>query len=410
MKFILFFIMCLAYLPLFFLTDNNELILVEDEFNKDESISEDTNENEPATIFEATNEWQEVENRVLPRGLHVRINLETGKKEAKLLESSSKLDIHSRITTNYQMLENDVSKPSAESLKRLNDFKDISKSNSIKYKNIKEIKENGVEITSENTLLQEAMNRYLNEKEEKSKLAQLTDIEYYVHSIDLANNLFQSGGLSKLIQDFNRTNSADVKLAILSVIGAAVQGNIQLKSELYKMDFLRHIVVLLDTAKEIPLLRKCLLVLGAMVRNFPLAQKALFHSFNGFDILEPLLTSKDRHLATRTASLIGDIAIELASVTNEQVYNEAQFGMAIKNSNICQKFVEIIADRESLVDQSLLEIMLESMNGLFKVCNFYSNKSISDILTILSQSYSSNDFISDTLAKLRVNLNVKDEL
>lgn len=224
--------LCFAYLPLSIsLTDNNELILVEDNnFNRDE---ENTNENDvPAKVFEATNEWQEVGNRVLPRGIHVRINLSTGKQEAKLLESSE-VDVHSRITSNYQKLENHVSNPSAESIKRLNDFKDISKSNSIKYKNIKEIKENGVRITSESILLQEAMNRYLNEKEEKSKLAQLTDIEYFVHSIDLANNLFQSGGLSKLVQDLNKTDiSADIKLGILNVIGAAVQGNIQLKSEL----------------------------------------------------------------------------------------------------------------------------------------------------------------------------------
>lgn len=150
--------------------------------------------------------------------------------------------------------------------------------------------------------------------------------------------------------------------------------------------------------------------MGSLVRNFPLAQKSLFHSFNGLGILESLLTSKDRHLATRAATLIGDIAIELSYVINEQVYNEVQFEMAIQNSNFCQKLVKIIADPESWVDQSFLESMLESMNGLFKVCNFYSNKSLSGILTRLSQSFSSNDLVSDSITKLRVNLNVKDEL
>ena len=37
--------------------------------------------------FIATNEWQVIpENEPLPQGLHYRINLETGEKEAKLLE------------------------------------------------------------------------------------------------------------------------------------------------------------------------------------------------------------------------------------------------------------------------------------------------------------------------------------
>ena len=41
--------------------------------------------------FIATEEWQEIpENAKVPAGLHYRINLETGKKEAKLLDPDSK--------------------------------------------------------------------------------------------------------------------------------------------------------------------------------------------------------------------------------------------------------------------------------------------------------------------------------
>ena len=40
--------------------------------------------------FIATEEWQEIpENAKVPAGLHYRINLETGKKEAKLLDPDS---------------------------------------------------------------------------------------------------------------------------------------------------------------------------------------------------------------------------------------------------------------------------------------------------------------------------------
>ena len=38
--------------------------------------------------FVATNEWQEIsEGQTVPAGLHYRINLETGKKEAKFIDS-----------------------------------------------------------------------------------------------------------------------------------------------------------------------------------------------------------------------------------------------------------------------------------------------------------------------------------
>ncbi|KAE8989281.1 hypothetical protein PR003_g17982 [Phytophthora rubi] len=38
-------------------------------------------------MFEPTNEWEEIlPNQVLPAGLHIRVNLQTGKKEAKLID------------------------------------------------------------------------------------------------------------------------------------------------------------------------------------------------------------------------------------------------------------------------------------------------------------------------------------
>ena len=39
-------------------------------------------------VFVATEEWQEIkEGQKVPSGLHYRMNLETGKKEAKLMET-----------------------------------------------------------------------------------------------------------------------------------------------------------------------------------------------------------------------------------------------------------------------------------------------------------------------------------
>jgi hypothetical protein len=44
-------------------------------------------------IFVATNDWQDIkENQKVPSGLHYRMNLETGKKEAKILVEDTKND------------------------------------------------------------------------------------------------------------------------------------------------------------------------------------------------------------------------------------------------------------------------------------------------------------------------------
>jgi nucleotide exchange factor SIL1 len=50
-----------------------------------------------------TNEWQEVgEHQTIPKGLHIRLNLQTGKKEAKLLDEEK---------THYKSILSESSEP-----------------------------------------------------------------------------------------------------------------------------------------------------------------------------------------------------------------------------------------------------------------------------------------------------------
>lgn len=407
---------CLIYQAILVRPDTG-LVLIEEESESDKG--EVTISEEESELFEATNEWKEVDaNQVLPKGLHVRINIETGKKEAKLLESSAEVDVHSRITSNYQVIAKDGRKSvvdNMESIRKLNDLKAISKSNSIKHKSIDEIKQaNNVRFTSESVLLKETLDKYAKEKDEKSRLAQLADMEYYVHSIDLANDFFNSGGFSILLNDLNQTNSIDLKLSILGVIGASVQSNPSLKSQLLaSVDFLRQIVVLTSNSEDVSLLKKCLFVLGAFVRNFQPAFSAFLRSYNGVEVLESLL-SKDLALATRTFTLLSDLAIEMSTAATlkgsdaSTEYEEAQFAVAIKSSHICPKLVEIMAD---LRDRSALISMFESMAGLMTLCQDHFQENAALLQTIASQlnlTDGNSDFQSIT--GLLGRLNLKDEL
>ncbi|KAG1708434.1 hypothetical protein DVH05_025113 [Phytophthora capsici] len=52
------------------------------------SIDHGPNNAAAPPMFQPTHEWKEIlRNQVLPAGLHIRVNLQTGKKEAKLLDS-----------------------------------------------------------------------------------------------------------------------------------------------------------------------------------------------------------------------------------------------------------------------------------------------------------------------------------
>lgn len=73
--------------------------------------------------FVATNEWKPIkEGQAIPKGLHVRLNLETGQKEAKLMdndENTRPTDYSEKIREAHNKAK--ISKQFEEAIKNLND-------------------------------------------------------------------------------------------------------------------------------------------------------------------------------------------------------------------------------------------------------------------------------------------------
>ena len=65
-----------------------ELVFVGDVEGEDSKVEEATvAEEPPRERFVATNEWQEIKpGQAIPQGLHVRMDMQTGKKEARLMQ------------------------------------------------------------------------------------------------------------------------------------------------------------------------------------------------------------------------------------------------------------------------------------------------------------------------------------
>ena len=66
-----------------------ELVFVGDvDVEEDNKVEEATVVEEPSReIFVPTNEWQEIKpGQAIPQGLHVRMDMQTGKKEARLMQ------------------------------------------------------------------------------------------------------------------------------------------------------------------------------------------------------------------------------------------------------------------------------------------------------------------------------------
>lgn len=386
-------------------------MLIEDETETDNNDNPAESSSTPPKIFKATSEWKEVEDEVLPKGLHVRINLETGKKEAKILENSNEVDIHSKITSNYQVIKEDAPKQIPINIKNLNDFndlKEISKSANERYKSIKESK---VHFTSETILLKETLETYSKESNLEKRIALLSDMEYFVHSIDLANDFFQIGGFDLLQKHLNETNT-NIQAAVLNVFGASIQSNLGLKSLLLKADFARQIIVLLNNSKDIVVLKKCLFVLSVFLRNYPLAQKIFFQSFDGVSLLESIL-NKDFILAIKASTLLSDIAIEIATAASSSSYADIghyetiSFETIVKQSTVCSKLIQLMHN----VDLSNLITLIENMLGLARVCHVEFRKHTDLFQQKAALLRQENDHVAlGNMKDLLSVINLKDEL
>ena len=131
--------------------------------------------------FVATEEWQEIkEGQKVPGGLHYRMNLETGKKEAKILTENSdeKEKVPILSDQNEKVEEND--KLSDEKVKEMQEIIEKLKMN----KDVENIKF--------------LMGNFANSSIEE-KMVILEDLDFYMHQIDNAQDFVTLNGLEKII-------------------------------------------------------------------------------------------------------------------------------------------------------------------------------------------------------------------
>ena len=178
--------------------------------------------------FVATEEGQEIkEGQKVPSGLHYRMNLQTGKKEAKILTEDSETSESSNIIPdpNAEPIETLAQERNEEVqalLEKMKDNKDIE--------NIKHLMLNYHNATLE------------------SKLVILEDLDYYMHQIDNARDFVSIGGLIKVVRPALKSLEHDseasksildaeklvAKSAIL--LGSSAQSNIQVQNAVFNTD------------------------------------------------------------------------------------------------------------------------------------------------------------------------------
>lgn len=202
--------------------------------------------------FVATNEWQELgegkffflfnitsinfflfKGQSVPSGLHYRINLTTGKKEAKLLDNEDKskeISVLPKIEEKTEpsieeLLKNIPSDNIEYTEERIKELKTKYKS----YKQIKdEFKKMDMGIKTEGEIVQGLFKRYENATEKSEILLILEDFESLAHQVDNSLQFLKFDGLEKIILP-NLVNQSEMSLRVssLHLIGALTQNHPQ---------------------------------------------------------------------------------------------------------------------------------------------------------------------------------------
>ncbi|XP_023169561.2 nucleotide exchange factor SIL1 [Drosophila hydei] len=278
--------------------------------------------------FVATDEWQVIaEGQAIPKGLHVRINLQTGLKEAKLLDPSERDTAMQSQSSDSDPGSGSISDPLSieykadmieESVRKVKEHRGYAELR----KAYKDFQKN---FRTDAEVIVQLIEQYRNfsktplDLEIKPKMNALENLGYLVHQIDNALVFIDSGGLDDIILPIvvNDTNTA-LKVSAMRVLGALTGNNPKAQIKVFERNFGSHLAQIMMSSTNSAEISSALHALGALLRKFPLAQQRVL-STSGTQALIGLLRSTEIELRNKAkvVTLISDLVLEKRHVIDE---------------------------------------------------------------------------------------------
>ncbi|KAJ8015234.1 hypothetical protein DPEC_G00024020 [Dallia pectoralis] len=280
---------------------------------------------EDLEVLHPTDQWQSLKpGQAVPRGSHVRLNLQTGQREVKLGEHQI---LENYVDGKRQEKENPLSPSfSTEELKRaLKNLKEVDNVTNdeekqanealrARFRPMEELKRDMAKldmlIESDFQVIGRLLSQFNSSNatiEEKVKA--LNDLEYLVHQVDNAQNLASRGGL-KLVVD--TLNSTDYRLeeSAAFVLGSALSSNPVVQVEAVENGALQQLLTLLATPRPMSVKKKALFAVASLLRHFPFAQSH-FLKLGGLQVLGDLFqASGGGSLRVRIVTILYDMINE----------------------------------------------------------------------------------------------------
>lgn len=370
--------------------------------------SEDVDEVSNMDVFYPTKEWKTVrKGQSVPAGLHVRMNLQTGDREAKLMEGDEENkywksgDREGMVNPNQKSFtpqqlkealkefkttkldEQDNKEREKEVLKTFRKYEDLKKELSDMNTNIKT---DGEIVTD---LFHKLNSTDLDSTQKKNLL---DDLEFYLHQIDNAQVFCNLGGMKLLMRGLN-DSLAVTRGQSAFVIGSAVQSNPEVQVKALEAGILPQLIRMLSTETEEKILPRLLYAMSSLIRHFPYAQKRLL-DLGGLAALKGMsphtkdLTSLHIKVITLLQDLIVEkdfaISMEAKNTDKVQQYKMVHLREAIREQGLCSWLPRLLG----APDHDGREKVLQAMLTLKDTCKD-DILSANSLLQNLLQEYSS---------------------
>lgn len=392
--------------------------------NNDQFIrSKRINKTSSRKRFVATNDWQTIEeDHIVPSGLHYRIDLSTGKKQAKLLNNKNYVNKSKELlaikneSNDDDQLNQKISQPDKNQIDNFkNEFHKFKfdeknseldqKSDLKNWKSIdqikKEFEELNIKMTTDSENVNSLLDRYKKTNDDNEKITILKDLEYILHQYDVSGDFIKMDGLNVLKNDFLNNPNNEIQSLISLVIGSASSGNPPVKVAIIGSGLFENLIRKLDNDKDLKLNLKTIYAISSIIRQFPFGQKQFIEQ-DGLKIFKKFFDNSNDSksivkIQTKIISLLSDLkeehqftADELESLKGMNSSTKSSLEEKLKQYNqvnLDQNFMKegyclVLPKNLNNTNYDIQEKVLKSMNSFRSVCKDDFKKHMSDLIKI----------------------------
>ncbi|XP_022707598.1 nucleotide exchange factor SIL1-like isoform X2 [Varroa jacobsoni] len=328
-------------------------------------INSNTNsatESVPQKVFKPEKYWKVVQpDEAIPRGLHVRINLQTGKKEAKLLDRSEQRlqkKIYPEDLKMYlKSMKNEGDNLNMTEKEKIRDMSSIQKE--FRDFDLRPVK---LESHTIQELLETFRNASLSLEDKQNSLKEM---EYLLHQYDVAQDFVKRGGVRDLLSVLeDRTLRPDAALAL----GAALQGNPVVQAAALNARGVHSLLVALRDGCG----PHCLFALSTLLRQFPKAQRSFLQE-EGATILSKVFSEPDasQKLKVKVVTLLSDLLVERSQAvgamqndSRKTSYSEVDLLPSMVQAGFCEMIPRLLGS----FSEDVREKVLHALHALVDHC------------------------------------------